>query len=174
MSIQRIANAYLADTARVTGEVTLGDDVNLWYNAVVRGDVAPVIIGRGTNVQDNAVVHCDKGFANEIGCDVIIGHGALVHGVFVGDGSMIGMGATVLGGSRIGKGCIVAAGAVVPQGLDVPDGMVVMGVPGRVLRPTREAEQAYLRTIPQRYVELARHYANHPDDTLTRPWRGNV
>ena len=102
MTMREARGAYIADTARVIGDVRLGTDASIWYGAVVRGDVAPVVIGEGTNVQDNAVIHCDHRYANVIGRDVIIGHGAIVHGELVGDNTLIGMGAIVLGRTRIG------------------------------------------------------------------------
>lgn len=171
MSIHRIGNVFIADTARVLGEVTLGDDVNIWYGVSIRGDVAPIILGSATNVQDNAVIHCDKGYPNVIGANVTIGHGAIVHGESVGDGTLIGMGATVLGHTKIGKGCIIAAGAVVTPGMVVPDGMVVLGVPGKIVRPTNDTEKQYLADIPPRYVENARRHAEQRDDPRVRPYR---
>src|SRR6478609_1049744 len=126
---------FLASTSVVVGEVDIGELASFWFGAVVRGDVAPVTIGRRVNVQDNAVVHCDSGVPNVIEDDVTIGHSAVVHGAFIGKGSLVGMSATVLGRSRIGSECLVAAGAVVPPGLQVPDRMVVIGVPGKIVRP---------------------------------------
>jgi carbonic anhydrase/acetyltransferase-like protein (isoleucine patch superfamily) len=151
---------YLADNAMVVGDVTIGELVSFWFNAVVRGDVAPVTIGRGTNVQDCAVIHCDTDVPNHIGENVIIGHSAIVHGVSVGDGSLIGMSATVLGGSNIGKNCLIAAGALVPQGMEVPDGMTVMGVPGKIVRPVREEELKYMRWLANHYIELAQKHVD--------------
>lgn len=151
--------SFRARGAVVVGDVTLGAGASVWFNAVVRGDVAPVTIGRRTNVQDNAVVHCDTGVPNVIEDDVVIVHGAIVHGTFVGRGSLIGMGATVLSRSRVGRGCLVAAGAVVPPGLDVPDGSCVMGVPGKVVRPVKPDEVEYMRWLVTHYVELAERYA---------------
>ncbi|MFP4143689.1 MAG: gamma carbonic anhydrase family protein [Phycisphaeraceae bacterium] len=173
MNMRCIEGVYLADTARVLGEVELAQGVNLWPGAVIRGDVAPVTLGENTNLQDNAVIHCDAGIPNHIGSHVTIGHGALVHGKSVGDGTLIGMGATVLGRSVIGKHCLVAAGAVVPPGLEVPDGMVVMGVPGRVVRPTNDKEKAYLEHLPPHYRRLAQLHHEQPDDPRVRPWQGN-
>ena len=118
---------FKARSSVVTGQITIGAESSLWFNSVLRGDVAPVTLGRRVNVQDCAVVHCDAGVANVIEDDVTIGHAAVVHGAFVGRGSLIGMSATVLGRSRIGSECLIAAGAVVPPGLEVPDRMVVMG-----------------------------------------------
>ena len=169
-SMKEIGDCYIADTARVLGDVTLGKGVNVWYGAVIRGDVASVSVGEGTNVQDNAVIHCDLARPNVIGKHVIIGHNAIVHGVEVGDGSMIGMGARLLGGTIIGEGAIVAAGAVVPQGVRVPDGMVAMGIPAKVVRETRDEEKAYLESVPRRYVELAKLHATQPDDDRVRPY----
>jgi len=163
MAIRKSGGSFIADTARVVGDVRLGSDVSLWYGAVVRGDVAPVVIGAGTNVQDNAVIHCDHRYANVIGERVTIGHGAIVHGELIGDGALIGMGAVVLGRSRIGRGCLVAAGAVVPPGLEVPDAMVVMGVPGKVVREVSADDRVYMEKLPEHYVRLARHHADSPD-----------
>lgn len=163
-------SAYLADTARVTGQVVLGDGVSVWPSAVVRGDVAMVTVGEGTNIQDNATVHCDSGKPNTIGKHVTIGHNAVVHGVSIGDGSLIGMHATVLGGTRIGERCLIAAGALVPPGLEVPDEHVVMGVPGKVMRETNDKEKAYLAWLAGHYVKLAKRYVEMPDDPRLRPY----
>ncbi len=158
--------AYIADTARVIGDVRLGKDVSVWYGAVIRGDVAPVVIGDGTNVQDNAVIHCDHRRANVIGRDVVIGHGAIVHGEFVGDGTLIGMGAKVLGRTRIGRGCLIGAGALVAPGTEVPDGSVVVGVPGKVVRGVSDEDRAYLAKLPGHYVRLAKRHAERPEDPV--------
>ncbi|MEX2212878.1 MAG: gamma carbonic anhydrase family protein [Phycisphaeraceae bacterium] len=174
MSIHRLHNVYLADTARVLGDVQLADGVNLWYGVSIRGDVARITIGEGTNVQDNAVIHCDSHIPNTIGAHVTIGHGAIVHGISVGDGTLIGMGATALGGTRIGARCLIAAGAVVPPNLNVPDDMMVIGVPGRVARPTNEKEKKYLAWLAPHYVQLARHHHENPTDGRVKPWNGNA
>lgn len=151
-------NYFRSRSAVITGDVTVGELSSFWFNAVVRGDVAPVSIGRRTNVQDGAVIHCDNGLANVIGDDVVIGHGAIVHGVQVGSGSLVGMGATLLGRTKLGRECFVAAGAVVPPGLEVPDRMMVMGVPGKIVRPVKEEELAYMRALVTHYVNLAERY----------------
>ena len=141
MPIRLIQGAYLADTARVLGQVDLGKNANIWYGVAIRGDVARVIVGEGTNIQDNAVVHCDYKYPNIIGRHITVGHNAVLHGESIGDGSLIGIGAVLLGHTKIGKGCLVAAGAVVPPGMEVEDGMMVMGVPAKVLRPVNEQEK---------------------------------
>lgn len=168
----RIGPAILADTARVTGDVTLGQDASVWFGVAIRGDVAAITIGDGTNVQDNATVHCDSGEPNVIGADVTIGHNAVVHGQRVGDGTLIGMHATVMGRTRIGQGCLIAAGAVVPPGLEVPDGMVVMGLPGRVVREVNVKEREYLAWLPAHYRKLAAKYADTPENPGVRPYAG--
>ena len=168
--IRQIHHAYLADNARVVGEVELGRDASIWYGVSIRGDVAKVVIGEGTNVQDNAVIHCDHGFPNVIGNHVTIGHSAVCHGVEIGDWSLIGIGAIILGHAKIGKGCLVAAGTVVPPNCVVPDGMVIMGVPGKVTRSISEKEIEYTRMLPVRYMELAKLHASSPNDPRVKPW----
>ena len=172
MSIRHINGVYLADTARVLGEVQLGQDASVWYGVSIRGDVAKVTVGQGTNIQDNAVVHCDSGVSNTIGNHVTVGHGAIVHGQSVSDGTLIGMGAKVLGRTQIGQRCLIAAGAVVPPGTEVPDEMLVVGVPGRVIRPINEKERDYLAWLGPHYVRLARLHHEKPDDPRIRPWGG--
>jgi len=170
MSLRRVNNVFLADTARVLGEVELGEQVNVWYGAVIRADVAPITLGPRTNVQDNAIVHCDSDAPNQVGTDVTIGHSAIVHGVSVGDGSLVGMGAKLLGGTKVGRRCLIAAGAVLPPGLEVPDDHLVMGVPGRVVRETNDQEKKYLAWLARHYVQLAARHVEQSDAPEIRPW----
>jgi len=149
---------FRPENCTIVGDVAIGADSSIWFGTVIRGDVAPVVIGRRVNVQDNAVVHCDSGVPNSIEDDVTIGHGAIVHGKQVGAGSLIGMGATVLSRSVIGKECLIAAGALVPPDMIVPDRMVVMGVPGKIIRPVKAAEFEYMRWLTGHYRELALEY----------------
>jgi len=151
---------FLAHNATLTGEIAIGEDASFWFNAVVRGDVAPIAIGKRVNVQDGACIHCDTDVANVIADDVTIGHGAIVHGMYVGQGTLIGMGAKVLGRTQIGRECLIAAGAVVPPGLEVPDRMVVMGVPGKIGRPVKEEELKYMRWLTTHYIEVAERYVS--------------
>jgi carbonic anhydrase/acetyltransferase-like protein (isoleucine patch superfamily) len=153
--MERVANHWQATNAVICADVEIGVDANFWFGVTVRGDVAPIRIGARTNLQEGVTVHCDTGEANVVEDDVTVGHGAVVHGRRVGAGSLIGMKAVLLGGTEIGKNCLIGAGAVVPPGLVVPDGMVVMGVPGKIVRPVREEELAYMRKNCQHYVELA-------------------
>lgn len=151
-------NYYLAPTAIVVGDVEIGEECSFWFGAVVRGDVAKIRLGKRVNVQDNSVIHCDSGIENVIEDDVTIGHGAIVHGMHVGSGSLIGMGAKVLGKTRIGNRCLIAAGAVLSPGMEVPDEMVVMGVPAKIVRPVRTAEFEYMKWLSGHYISLAQRY----------------
>jgi len=151
-------NYFIAHNASVVGDVTIGEQASFWFNAVVRGDVAPVTIGRRVNVQDGVVIHCDTDVPNVIEDDVTIGHRAVVHGVHVGQGTLIGMGAVVLSRTKIGRECLIGAGTVVPTGLEVPDRMLVVGVPGRVVRPVGEKDLEYMRWLTGHYIELAERY----------------
>jgi carbonic anhydrase/acetyltransferase-like protein (isoleucine patch superfamily) len=160
-------NHFLAHNCTVHGAVTMGELSSFWFNAVVRGDVAPIVIGRRVNVQDGAVIHCDSGMPNTIEDDVTIGHRAIVHGAHVGRGSLVGMGSVLLGQTRIGSECLIAAGAVVPPGLVVPDRMVVVGVPGKIARPIRDKELQYLRWLTGHYVALAERYVADEDFSAT-------
>src|SRR5680860_125825 len=134
-------SCFLAAGSVVTGDVEVGEDASIWFNAVLRGDVAPIRVGARSNVQDNSVLHTDPGFPCIIGEDVTIGHSAVVHGSVVGNGVTVGMGAMVLSGSEIGENAVVAAGAVVTEGAKVAAGTIVAGIPARELRPVRDDEQ---------------------------------
>lgn len=151
-------NYFVAHNATIVGDVTVGELSSFWFNAVVRGDVAPVTIGRRVNVQDGVCVHCDTDVPNVIEDDVTIGHGAIVHGTHVGAGTLIGMGSVVLSRTKIGRECLIAAGAVVPPDLVVPDRMLVVGVPGKIARPLKDKDFEYMRWLTTHYVELAQKY----------------
>jgi len=154
--------SYRAHNAVVTGDVSVGRLTSLWFNVVVRGDVARILIGQQVNVQDNAVIHCDADIESIIQDDVTIGHAALVHGQFVGRGTLIGMGAVLLSRTRIGSECVIAAGALLPPDLHVPDRMMVIGAPGRITRLVTDQEIQHMRQVTQRCVELAQQYAHRP------------
>ena len=155
----RIApDVYVAQGAVVVGDVEIGPGSSVWFNATIRGDVAPVRIGARSNIQDNAVLHVDAGTPCVVGDDVTIGHGSIVHGTTVGDGVTIEMGAVVLSRSRIGAGAIVAAGAVVAEDAEVRTGVLVMGVPAREKRLLDDAERAASAENAARYVRNAAHF----------------
>ena len=149
-------SVYEAEGSAIVGEVTIGAESSVWFNAVVRGDVASVSIGQHTSIQDNAVVHTDIDRPVLIGNGVSVGHGAIVHGCTIGDNTIIGMGAIVLNGAQIGSNCIIGAGALVTQDTRIPDGSVAFGSPARVVREITEEEIASNRKNADIYLELAR------------------
>lgn len=134
------AKYFIASGAVVSGDVQLGNFVSIWHHAVVRGDRASVCIGDGSNIQDNCVVHVDAGYPVEIGKNVTVGHGAILHGCSIGDNSLVGMGCILMNGCHIGKNCIIGAGTLITQGMVIPDNSLVIGNPGRVKRSVTEGE----------------------------------
>ena len=156
----RIGNAFVADSATVTARVRLGEDSNIWYGVVVRGDDAPITIGARTNIQDNTVVHVDPGAPNVLGHDITVGHGVICHGVEVADFALIGMGAILLGGCRVGEGAIIGAGAVLLENTEIPPFSVAVGTPARVIK-TVDPEARRRDAIAQAagYVKKANEHA---------------
>ena len=152
------AARFVAPTATVIGDVTLGEETGIWFGAVVRGDRDRVEIGAGSNVQDNAVVHTSAGFPALIGREVSVGHGAILHGCTIGDRVLVGMGAIVMNGAVVGEETIIAAGAVVTEGSVIPAGSVVMGVPGKVVKQASPAQRETIRKNALSYIELAKSY----------------
>lgn len=151
--------AFVAPNATVQGDVILKAGSTVWYGAVLRGDDGQLIIGENSNVQDNAVLHTGPGLDVTMGCGTSVGHGAVVHGCTVGDGCLIGMHATILNGAVIGDGCLIAAGALVPENMQVPAGSLVIGVPGKVVRPVSAAQADAIKANEEEYLELARAHA---------------
>ncbi|MFT4215276.1 MAG: gamma carbonic anhydrase family protein [Microbacterium sp.] len=156
-------SAFVASGARIVGDVTLSEGSSVWYNAAVRGDGAPIVLGAGSNLQDNVSVHVDDGRPAVIGADVSVGHNAVVHGCTIGDGSLIGMGSVVLSGAVIGAGCLVAAGAVVLEGTVVPGGSLVAGVPAKVRRALTDEERAGILRNAQSYRDRCAVHAGAAD-----------
>ncbi|KEP75890.1 anhydrase [Microbacterium sp. SUBG005] len=152
--------AFVASGARIVGDVRLSERASVWYNAVLRGDSAPIVIGARSNLQDNVSVHVDAGHGVVIGDDVSVGHNAVVHGCRIDDGSLIGMGSVVLSGAHIGAGSLVAGGAVVLEGTTVPPGSLVAGVPAKVRRALTDDERAGILRNAQTYL---RHTVRHAD-----------
>lgn len=148
-------SVFIAPGAIVLGNVTVGEDVGIWYHATVRGDRAPIIIGKGSNIQDNCVVHVDEGYPVEIGENVTVGHGAIIHGSKIGDNSLIGMGAILLNGCVIGKNCIIGAGTLVTGNTVIPDNSLVLGNPGKIKRELTPEEIAGNLQNARFYVEEA-------------------
>jgi carbonic anhydrase/acetyltransferase-like protein (isoleucine patch superfamily) len=150
---------WVAENAVVLGQVTIEEDVSIWFNSVVRGDNEPVMIGAGSNIQDGCVLHTDPGFALSIGPEATIGHMAMLHGCSIGRGALIGIGAIVLNGARIGEECLIGAGALIPEGKEVPPRSVVFGSPGKVMRVVSDEELERMRWGAELYRNRWRAYA---------------
>lgn len=146
---------FIHESAVVLGDVQLADDTSVWPTAVIRGDIERISIGARTNVQDGAVIHADPGKPTHIGADCVIGHRAIVHGGTLEDAVLIGMGAILLNGVRVGSGSIIGAGAVLTENTVVPPGSLVLGVPGRVVKPLDDSARAGIVENAARYVALA-------------------
>ncbi len=153
------SSAWIAETAVVIGKVVIKADAGIWFGATLRGDNEEIFVGAGTNIQENSVLHTDMGYPLTIGANCTIGHKAMLHGCTIGEGSLIGMGATVLNGARIGKGCLIGAGALITEGKEIPDGALVMGAPGKVVRLLDEAARERLMASARGYQANARRYA---------------
>lgn len=149
---------FVAANATVIGAVTLEENVSVWFNAVLRGDIEPIHIGANSNVQDGAVLHTDPGSPLHVGAHVTIGHMAMLHGCTVGAGSLIGINAVLLNNCVIGKNCLIGANALVTEGKVVPDNSLVVGAPGRVIRQLSEEEIAAMHDNTLHYVEQMLHY----------------
>jgi carbonic anhydrase/acetyltransferase-like protein (isoleucine patch superfamily) len=155
----RIApTAFIAPNAVIVGDVEIDDEASIWFGVVIRGDTAPVRIGARSNIQDNTVIHTDMNTPTLIGADVSVGHRAIVHGAIVGDGSLIGMGATLLNHAQVGAGCIVAAGALLPEGKSTPDGQLAMGSPAKPVRAVNDVERLRMKGGIEHYRAYAREY----------------
>lgn len=150
---------FVAATATVVGDVTLGPSSSVFYGAVLRGDIARIVVGEGSNIQDNAVVHLADNLDATIGAWCTIGHAAIVHACTIEDECLIGMGATVLDGARIGARSIVGANALVPQRFTCPPGSMVYGSPAKVVRALTAEEQAGLKRWAEKYVAVAAAHA---------------
>ncbi|NLA92834.1 MAG: gamma carbonic anhydrase family protein [Spirochaetales bacterium] len=145
---------FIAANATIVGDVTLGSDTTVWYSATLRGDMAPITIGRGTNVQDNAVIHVNNGMPTHLGENITVGHGAILHAWTIGSGTLVGMGAIVLDGATVGEDSLVAAGAVVPPNKSYPPRSLLMGSPAKVVRELTAEELEGMATNVAHYIEL--------------------
>ena len=152
------ANAWVADSAQVMGNVSLGADTSVWFGTVIRGDTESITIGRGSNIQDGSVMHADIGMPIVLGENVTVGHKVMLHGCTIGDDTLIGIGAIVLNGARIGKNCLVGAGALVTEGKEFPDGSMIIGSPAKAVRPLTPEQIASVRQSARHYVENARRF----------------
>jgi carbonic anhydrase/acetyltransferase-like protein (isoleucine patch superfamily) len=149
---------FVAHDATVVGDVVLENNVNIWFQVVIRAENDRVHIGENCNIQDGSVLHVDPGFPLTLERNVSIGHKAMLHGCTVGEGTLIGINSVILNGARIGKGSLIGANTLIPEGKVIPDGVLVVGSPGKVIRPLEAKDREYLLKIATGYVERSRLY----------------
>jgi carbonic anhydrase/acetyltransferase-like protein (isoleucine patch superfamily) len=153
-------SASIASGAHVIGNVEIGEDSSVWFNAVLRGDLEPIVIGRGSNIQDGAILHTDEGFP------CVIGNNAIIHGATIEDEALVGMGAVVLSGAKLGKGAVLGAGAVLAEGKEIPAGMLALGVPAKVVRPIEPGDGgAFYRNNAQRFLQQLEGFTQERQQT---------
>jgi len=151
-------SAWVADNAQVMGNVRLAEDSSVWFGVVIRGDTETISVGRGSNIQDNSVLHADMGLPLTIGENVTVGHQVMLHGCTIGDGSLVGIQAVVLNGAKIGKNCLVGAGSLVTEGKEFPDGSMILGSPAKAVRQLSPEQIEGLKMIAKHYIENAGRY----------------
>lgn len=152
---------FIAKSADVIGDVQLNDGVNIWFGAVIRGDVEKIIIGKNSNVQDNATVHTDFGLPCIVGENVTVGHNVILHSCEIGDNTIVGMGSTVLNGAKVGKNCMIGANSLVTHSIPTEDGVLILGSPAKVIRKLKEEEILALKKNADHYVENGKRYARN-------------
>ncbi|SLN36168.1 2,3,4,5-tetrahydropyridine-2,6-dicarboxylate N-acetyltransferase [Roseovarius albus] len=157
-SPQIAEDTWIAPDANVIGQVVVEEAASVWFGCTLRGDNELILIGAGTNVQENTIMHTDMGFPLTIGAGCTIGHKAMLHGCSLGENTLIGMGATVLNGAKIGKNCLIGAGALITEGKEIPDGSLVMGAPGKVVRQLDEAAIDRLKVSARHYQQNMRRF----------------
>ncbi len=150
---------FIAPTAAVVGDVELAEGVSVWFSAVVRGDNETIVIGACSNIQDGSVLHSDPGSPLHIGCNVTVGHNAMIHGCTIGDGTLVGINAVVLNGARVGRNCVIGANALVPEGMEIPDGSLVVGSPAKIKRELSPEQQRHFSLNADHYVLNAARFA---------------
>jgi carbonic anhydrase/acetyltransferase-like protein (isoleucine patch superfamily) len=151
--------SFVAASADIIGDVTISEDASIWFGSVLRGDGNRIFIGKGTNIQDNCIVHINPGeFPTIIGENVTVGHGVIVHGAKIGNKSLIGMGSIILDGAEIGENTIIGAGSLVPQGKKIPSGVLCMGSPAKVIRELSSEETGKLMISAEHYINLSKKY----------------
>jgi carbonic anhydrase/acetyltransferase-like protein (isoleucine patch superfamily) len=159
LKVQFDGARYIADNATVIGNVSVGHDVSIWFNVVIRGDNDLIRIGDESNIQDGSVLHADPGSPITIGKGVTVGHKAMIHGCTIGDYSLIGINAVVLNGAKIGSHCLIGANTLVPENMEIPDGSLVIGSPAKIKKTLSEEQQQMLHKSAQVYVDNGRRFS---------------
>lgn len=150
--------AFIAEGAKVIGDVMIGADSGVWFNVVLRGDEGKITVGNRTSIQENTVCHLYEGYPLTIGNEVTVGHSAILHGCTIEDGALIGMGATILDGAIIGENCIIGANSLIPAGKEIPANSLVVGSPGKVIREITDADRELLKLSVESYAVNANEY----------------
>ena len=149
---------YIAHDATVVGDITLHNEVSIWFKVVIRAENDRITIGEGSNIQDGSVLHVDPGYPMTLGRHVSVGHKVMLHGCTIGEGSLIGINSVVMNGARIGRGSLIGANTLITEGKEIPEGVLVLGSPGKVVRDLSQQERDYLLTVARGYVERSRFY----------------
>jgi carbonic anhydrase/acetyltransferase-like protein (isoleucine patch superfamily) len=149
---------YIAHDATVVGDITLHNEVSIWFKVVIRAENDRITIGEGSNIQDASVLHVDPGYPMTLGKHVSVGHKVMLHGCTIGEGSLIGINSVVMNGARIGRATLVGANTLITEGKEIPEGVLVLGSPGKVVRELSQQERDYLLTVARGYVERSRFY----------------
>lgn len=150
---------FIAESADVIGSVIIENNVSIWHNTVIRGDIGDIIIGEGTNVQDGSVLHTDMDGRLKIGSNVSVGHMAVLHNCEIGDNTLVGINAVILSNAKVGRNCIIGASSLVTGKMDIPDNSMVMGSPARVVRPVTEEEVEQIKKISESYILNFKRYS---------------
>src|SRR3954466_496516 len=150
---------YIAHDATLVGDITLENDVNVWFQVVIRAENDRIHLGEGCNIQDGSVLHVDPGYPLTLAARVSIGHKVMLHGCTIGEGTLVGINSVVMNGAKIGKGCLIGANTLISEGKEIPDGVLVLGSPGKVVRELNAGQRDYLLQISSGYVERSKMYA---------------
>ena len=149
---------YVAHDATLVGDITLHNDVNVWFKVVIRAENDRITIGEGCNIQDASVLHVDPGYPMTLGRNVSVGHKVMLHGCTIGDGSLIGINSVIMNGARIGRGTLIGANTLIAEGKEIPEGVLVLGSPGKIVRELKQEERDYLLKVASGYVERSKFY----------------
>jgi carbonic anhydrase/acetyltransferase-like protein (isoleucine patch superfamily) len=154
----RGASHYVAYDATLVGDITLENDVSVWFKVVIRAENDRITLGEGSNIQDGSVLHVDPGYPMHLGSRVTVGHKVMLHGCTIGEGSLIGINSVVMNGARIGRNSLIGANTLIAEGKDIPEGVLVLGSPGKVVRDLKQEEKDYLLKVAQGYIDRSKYY----------------
>jgi carbonic anhydrase/acetyltransferase-like protein (isoleucine patch superfamily) len=157
----RGASHYVAYDATLVGDITLENDVSVWFKVVIRAENDRITLGEGSNIQDGSVLHVDPGYPMHLGSRVTVGHKVMLHGCTIGEGSLIGINSVVMNGARIGRNSLIGANTLIAEGKDIPEGVLVLGSPGKVVRDLKQEEKDYLLKVAQGYIDRSKYYKDN-------------